>query len=52
LYNWFAGDFEQTSGTIVKYAAEYSDELKKSLAAGNAPMVTFLDYDWSLNVQK
>lgn len=52
LYNWYAGDFEQAAGSVLKYAADYSPELKQSLDAGRKPKVEFLNYDWSLNAKE
>lgn len=49
LYDWFAGDFEKKSGTVLNFVAQYSSELKSNLAAGQTPTVKFMDYDWSLN---
>ncbi len=49
LYNWYGGDFEQVAGSVLEYAAQYSDELKRVLAAGGRPRVRWLPYDWSLN---
>ena len=49
LYNWYGGDFEQVAGSVLEYAAQYSDELKRALAAGGRPRVRWLPYDWSLN---
>ena len=49
LYNWYGGDFEQVAGSVLEYAAQYSDGLKRALAAGGRPRVRWLPYDWSLN---
>ncbi|HEV3120470.1 MAG TPA: VTT domain-containing protein [Isosphaeraceae bacterium] len=49
LYQWYRGDFDQVSGSILKFAARYSADLKRLLDAGRAPGVRWLDYDWSLN---
>ena len=49
LYNWYGGDFEQSAGTILKYAAEYSPDLKRALDSGKDLRITYLPYDWSLN---
>ena len=52
LYEWYAGDFEQVGGSVVEYAARYSEDLATDLAAGHVPTVRYLDYDWSLNAQR
>ena len=49
LYEWYAGDFEQVAGTVLKHAARYSPGLKRTLETGREPEVEFLDYDGSLN---
>ena len=49
LYKWYGGDFEQVAGSVLEYAAQYSDELKRALAEGGRPRVRWLPYDWSLN---
>jgi hypothetical protein len=52
LYEWFAGDFEQVSETILDHAAKFNEELAGLLKAGKRPTVEFLDYDWALNKQQ
>lgn len=52
LYNWYAGDFAQTAGSPLEFAASYSTALKQALVSGNKPKIEWLDYDWSLNEQK
>ncbi len=42
------GDFEQIAGSVLEYAAQYSDELKQALTVGT-PRITWLNYDWALN---
>jgi len=49
LYQWYKGDFEQHSGTILEYVAQYSDALRADLDAGHTPSVSWLEYDWALN---
>ncbi len=49
LYDWFAGDFEQVSGTILDHAAKFNKELAALLKADKRPAVEFLEYDWGLN---
>ena len=52
LYQWYGGDFEQTAGSVLAYAARYSRELAAALDADKNVKVEWLDYDWSLNVQR
>ncbi len=52
LYKWYAGDFEQTAGSVVDFAAKYSPEIAALTSDGKQPRVTYLDYDWSLNELK
>ncbi|MFW6060288.1 MAG: DUF547 domain-containing protein [Phycisphaeraceae bacterium] len=49
LYNWYGGDFEQVAGSVLQYAARYSDELKRALERGERPRIEWIDYDWTLN---
>ena len=51
LYQWYGSDFEQTAGSVLDYAAQFSPELKQSLDAGERPSIRWLSYDWSLNTQ-
>lgn len=52
LYNWYGGDFEQVSGTVLKFASQYNNTLKQWLDNNQPPAVQWLDYDWSLNSQE
>ncbi len=49
LYKWYAGDFEQAVGSVLKYAARFAPRLHDSLEAGDVPQIRWLDYDWALN---
>jgi uncharacterized membrane protein YdjX (TVP38/TMEM64 family) len=49
LYDWYAGDFVQTGGSAVGYAARYAPELRRALDSGRTPRVEWIEYDWSLN---
>ena len=49
LYNWYGGDFEQVAGSVLNYAARYSDALKRALKSGERLRIEWIDYDWSLN---
>ena len=52
LYEWYGGDFKQAAGSVPRYVAAYSPQLKEAVDAGRPPNVRWLDYDWSLNEQK
>ena len=52
LYQWYAKDFKQVSGSVVSHAAKYSAELADFIGEGGQPKVKWLDYDWSLNSQE
>ena len=49
LYQWYGGDFEQVAGSVLRFAARYSPELKQALDAGREPQIEWLEYDWHLN---
>ena len=51
LYEWYADDFKQVSGSELKYAAQYSDDLQGFLADddNDPPKQEWLEYDWKLN---
>lgn len=52
LYRWYASDFAQTAGgSVLRFAARYSPELRAALADGRKPAVRWLPYDWRLNRQ-
>ncbi len=51
LYDWYGGDFEQSSGSVLDYAAGYAPALKAALDEGRTPTIEWLEYDWSLNEQ-
>ena len=49
LYKWYGGDFKQVAGSVLEYAARFSQELRSALDAGRKLRVKWLDYDWRLN---
>ncbi|MCH8053007.1 MAG: VTT domain-containing protein [Planctomycetes bacterium] len=49
LYDWYGGDFKQVAGSVLDFAARYSDDLKVTLQAGRKPKIKWLRYDWKLN---
>lgn len=51
-YDWYANDFEQDAGSVLDYAARYSEQLRAALEGNTPPDVRFIEYDWSLNSQE
>ncbi len=51
LYDWYAADFEQAAGSVLAFAARYSEPLKQAMAKGDPPAIRWLDYDWALNAR-
>ena len=49
LYDWYGGDFKRVAGSVLDFAARYSDDLKHTLKAGGKPKIKWLEYDWKLN---
>lgn len=47
--SWYGADFEQTHGTVLRYAAAHAPPLQALLDAGTPPRVAWIDYDWRLN---
>jgi hypothetical protein len=50
LFDWFAGDFESKSGSVLAFIKPYLEEKTRSFVNRN-PRIDFLEYDWSLNAQ-
>ena len=51
IMKWYGGDFDQTVGSPLMFAANHNADVKELTAAGKKVSVGFLDYDWSLNSQ-
>jgi len=49
LYNWYGSDFRQVAGSVLEFAARYSQPLKAALKRGVKLQINWLDYDWTLN---
>jgi len=50
LFDWFAGDFEDKSGSVLNFIKPYLGE--KALAfVKKDPEIKYLTYDWALNAQ-
>lgn len=51
IFEWFAGDFKATDGTVKAFLVKYSDgDLKKQLEGGET--IKFSTYGWDLNEAK
>ena len=50
LFDWFAGDFEYASGTVLDFIKKYIDESKLAFLE-QSPKIKWLEYDWALNAQ-
>ena len=51
LFDWFAGDFEYKSGSVLDFIKPYLDE--KALAfVEQQPKIKYIHYDWALNAQE
>ena len=51
LFDWFSGDFEHKSGSVLDFLKRYLNE--KTLAfLEKKPKIKYIHYDWSLNAQE
>ena len=51
LFDWFAGDFENKSGSVLDFIKPYLDEQALAFVEKN-PKIKYLPYDWALNAQE
>ena len=51
LFDWFAGDFEYASGSVLDFIKPYLNESAQAFVEQN-PKIKFLHYDWALNAQQ
>jgi len=51
LFDWFAGDFEYKSGSVLDFIKPYLDESALAFVEQN-PKIKYLHYDWALNAQE
>ena len=50
LFDWFAGDFEGKSGSVLDFIKPYLDQ--RALAfVEQKPKIKYIHYDWALNAQ-
>jgi hypothetical protein len=50
LFDWFAGDFESKSGSIMNFIKPYLNQQALEFLDRN-PKISYIHYDWSLNAQ-
>ena len=50
LFDWFKGDFEYKSGSVIGFLKLYLDEQGLAFLAKD-PEIKYLHYDWALNAQ-
>ena len=50
LFDWFAGDFEYASGSVLEFVRQYLDEEGRAFL-DKKPAIKYLHYDWALNAQ-
>ena len=51
LFDWFAGDFEYASGSVLNYVKQYLDGEGRALL-DKQPRINYIHYDWALNAQE
>ena len=51
LFDWFSGDFEFKSGTVMNFIRLYLKKERLSFLE-RKPKIAYLPYDWSLNAQE
>lgn len=51
LFDWFAGDFEYASGSVLDYIRTYIDKSALAFLDQN-PKIKWLEYNWALNAQE
>jgi len=51
LFDWFAGDFEYKSGSVLDFIKPYLNESALTFVE-QKPKIKYLHYDWALNAQE
>ena len=51
LFDWFAGDFEYKSGSVLGFLKPYLDEQGRAFL-DEKPEIKYIHYDWALNAQE
>jgi hypothetical protein len=50
IFDWFASDFKNKSGSVLGYVKHYLDEEALSFLERN-PKISYIHYDWTLNAK-
>ena len=50
IYLWFEGDFVSAAKSVLGFASRFSAELAKRIEEGHEPSLTYMHYDWTINV--
>jgi hypothetical protein len=50
LFDWFASDFINKSGSVLAFMQPYVNEEVRTFLERD-PMISYLEYDWALNAQ-
>jgi hypothetical protein len=51
LFDWFAGDFESKSGSVINFIKPFLDE-KAMAFLDRKPKMSYIPYDWALNAKE
>ena len=51
LFDWFAGDFESKSGSVINFIKPFLDE-KAVAFLDRKPKMSYIPYDWALNAKE
>ena len=51
LFDWFAGDFNSKSGSVIDFIKPYLDE-KAMAFLDRMPKMSYIHYDWALNAKE
>ena len=52
IFSWFEEDFGGSDEAVLQFVANFRPEEERDLLLKGSPSIDYLDYDWSLNVQK
>ena len=51
IFDWYAGDFKNKSGSVEKFVAPYFKDDDKAAIKNGGLKIKYTDYDWNLNKQ-
>ena len=51
IFEWYAGDFEDTHDSVINFISEYLPEADAAFLARAEIQIQYLQYDWRLNAQ-